>query len=179
MKRIEIYNPNYSIWKNRPLYVPSNGGTTYSYDSLFFADDKIFNADTLVEFTYSYNIGTGYGLTKIINENGNELLPPANSYSRFILDQKIGQLDKLFLFDYIGISAKYFVYSLPGAAKEKEYFFPIERVILKNFGSKYLNIGYGTSSLYHDNHSFWKTIDYTQTPNYKLTLESSPIIVIH
>ena len=176
LKRIEIYNPNYSVWKIRSLYVPSNGGTTYSYDPLFFADDKIFNADTLVEFTYSYNIGAGYGLTKIINENGYELLPPANSYSRFILDQKVGQPDKLFLFDYNGTYAKYYVYSLPGAALEKEYSSPIERILFKNFGAKYVDIGYGTSTFYNNNHSYWKTIEYKRTPDYYYSFDSRPII---
>ena len=61
-KLLEIYNPNHTLWKSIRIPVPTNGGSTRTFDPVFFADDKIFDTDSLVEFVFSFDIGTGYGL---------------------------------------------------------------------------------------------------------------------
>ncbi len=151
-KRIEIYYPNHTLWKSIPLPVPSNGGSTYNYDPVFFADDKIFNADSLVEFAFSYDIGLGYGLSKIVSESG-QILLPVNSNSSFVLNQKAGLLDKIFLAynqSINTVNTQYHVIDLPyPTSRDYIYWFPVQRILFKNFGPKYINLGYRTLYLFN------------------------------
>ena len=180
-KYILIYNPNHSIWASIPLPVPTNGGSTYNNDPVFFADDKIFDADTLVEFAFSYDIGLGYGLSKIVSENGREI-QKANSISSFVVDKKVGQPNKLF-FTYNAsintVNTNYNVIGLPSGTLEKTYFSPVERILLKEHGVKYTNIEYGVVKMFNIDHSFWRSVNLVSNSGYYFgnnTPESLPFI---
>jgi Secretion system C-terminal sorting domain len=160
-KALMIYNPNHTLYKSISIPVPTNGGTTYNYDPVFFADDKIFINDTLVEYAFSYDLGLGYGLSQIVNENDSVILK-VNSNSSFVVDKKIGQPDKIFLTYNLNINTvntNYNVLSLPNATFERTYSLPIKRILLKKYGAKYLNLEYGALKLFNTNHSTWKTIN--------------------
>ncbi len=86
-KALMIYNSNHTLYKSVSIPVPTNGGTTYNNDPVFFADDKIFINDTLVEYAFSYDLGLGYGLSQIVNENDSVILK-VNSNSSFVVDKK-------------------------------------------------------------------------------------------
>ena len=174
-KRLQIYNPDNKIWKSLVIPSPSNG-TLFPYDPVFFADDKIFDNDTLVEFAFSYDRGLGLCLTQIVSENSTRILM-TNSNSYFKLDQKIGHPDKIFFTDDNNQNTQYKVLKLPYPADvETTYLSPVERIFFKHFGSKYANIGYGTSILYNNNHLYWRTIEYKRTPDYYYSFDSRPII---
>ena len=92
---LEIYNPNYIRWK--PAIKIHNIRNELNWpDPTFFADDKTFNADTSVECMFTYWHANGWPLVKIISEKDiSTNIAYANSYSRLILDRKVGYPDKL------------------------------------------------------------------------------------
>ena len=168
LKRLEIYNPDYKIWKSLIIPSPSNG-TLYPYDPVLFADDMIFDSDTLVEFAFSYDRGLGYCLTQIVSENGNRILM-TNSYSYFILDQKIGHPNKIFVIDDNNLNTQYKVLKLPYPATiEHSYLEPVKRIFFKNYAAKYTNYDYGKMILFNNNHTPWRTFDLESNVGYYST----------
>lgn len=171
--KVEICNANYQHWKSIPIDVPTNA-LTYK-DPTFFADDKVFNADSSVEFMFKYNHGLGEGLTKIISEGniyGN--IKYANSNSSLRLDQMLGQSNKLILREWYSNNNKlrYKVFNLPNVDFEATYKCQdniqcsFERILLKQYGVQYVNIGYRHIKLSNVNHLNWKTITLVPTVGY-------------
>lgn len=173
-KKLEIYYPNHSLWKSMPLAVPTNGGWTTDYDSYFFADDKMFNADTLVEVVFSY-VMNSYDQVRIANENQTVLFH-SNFFSSFKIDRQHGLPDKLF-WNYsatIDGNNQCRVISLPfpfiypaTTPREKTYDVPIERIILSHFGAVYKYQLYTNAiSLFDVNHRWWKNLSLKSSSNY-------------
>ena len=181
LKRLEIYHPNYMLWKSIPLPFPSNGTSTNASDPIFFADDKIFDADSLVEFIYSYNLSSGYQINEVVSEDKTKKnILFVNSNSSFRLDLKVGQPNKIFFYynrDFNTVNTQYIVIDLPYTTNSEYTFpFPVEQTFFKYFGSKYLNIGYGTLKLINNNRLDWKSIDYIRTADYYFSYDSRPLI---
>lgn len=174
---LEIYNPNYTRWK--PAIKIHNTRNELNYpDPIFFADDKTFNADTLVECMFTYWHANGWPLIKIVSEkNINIKIAYANSYSYLILDKKVGYPDKLFsAYQANGSSmtAKYEVFSLPQMIKEvTPYKLAVFRILLKQFGAKYMTVGDDSIYLYDMLHHPWKTIPISRTSNFGI---NSPLV---
>ncbi len=170
LKRLEIYNANDTLWKSIIIPSPSNG-TLFPYDPVFFADDKIFDSDTLVEFAFSYDRGLGYCLSKIVNENGKVLLT-ANSLSWFKLEQKQGYDDKIFFTDENNVNTQYKVLKLPYpivVEHSNPYLSPVERIFFKQFGAKYTNYDYGKMILFNNNHTPWRNFNLESNTGYYST----------
>ena len=177
-KRIEICNTNH-ICRSIPIPVPPNGGSTTDNDPVFFADDKIFDADTLVEFAFSYDLGSNYGLAKIVNENNREILP-INSLSSFVLDQQVGVADKIFLNytrDNNTVNTQYKVIGLPyPTIEEHTYWSPIQRIVLKQFGAKFISFEYNRIQLLNTNHTVWKSINPIYNSGYSSTVYQNDVL---
>ena len=163
LKRVEIFNPNYMPWKSIPLSFPSNGTSTYAVDPIFFADDKIFVADSLVEILFSYQLSSGFFVYNIISEDitKNDVLF-VNSNSSFKFDHKVGQPDKIFHNynrDLNTVNTQYRILSLPSypVIVEHTYPFPVERVLFKQFGAKYTALRYNYIKLLNADHTDWKS----------------------
>jgi hypothetical protein len=173
-KRIEIYYPNHNLLKSKPLAVPTNGGYTTDYDPYFFADDKMFNADSLVEVVFSY-VMNSTDQVRIANENKTVLFH-SNFFSSFKIDRIIGHPDKLFWNYSPSVSANNqcrvislpFPFTYPSTTpREMTYDVDIERIVLSRFGAKYLYRLYTkTIILYDTNHIFWKSISLISNTNY-------------
>ena len=174
--RLEIYYKNHSRWKSIPLAVPTNGGFTSDFDPYFFADDKIFNADTLIEVVFSYDM-RGYDQVRIANEN-KKVLFHSNFFSSFQIDRQTGQPDKFFWNYQANNDAypQYRVMSLPfpfiypsTTPREKTYDMPIERIILSHFGAVYKYMLYSNSDtilLFDTNHRLIKNLPLKYSSNY-------------
>jgi Secretion system C-terminal sorting domain len=172
---VEIYNLDHSLYKRIAIPLYANGGYTDLTDSNFFADDKIFNSDSLIEFAYTYNIGAGYGLSKIVNENGSVLVKALTCCS-FILDQKEGQLNKLFYTDRSATNPKYYVLDLPSPiTTAATYSFKPKRILFKQFDVKYMTAECEMINLFNSNHSVWKTINVVPSIGYT-SCESPPLV---
>jgi Secretion system C-terminal sorting domain len=166
---LEIFNPNYTRWKSFKIHNTRN--ELNIRDDIFFADDRIFNADTLVECMLTYWHGNGWPLKKIVSEkdaNTSNRIIYADTYSKLWLDQKEGQPDKL-IFDESynnDMSFRCKIFGLPQNTLEATYSVPIQRISLKNYGPKYTSIGYRFVKLFSANHSDWKMITLVPTLGY-------------
>jgi hypothetical protein len=173
-KRLEIYNTNHSLRKSIPLAVPTNGGWTTDTDDYFFADDKMFNTDTLVEVVFSY-VMNSTDQVRIANENKTVLFH-SNFFSSFQIDRKAGLPDKLFWSYAPSIDAypQCRVISLPfpfiypsTTPREKTYDTQIERIVLSYYGAKYKYQLYTYAiSLYDTSHILWKNLSLKSSSNY-------------
>ena len=161
LKRLEIYHPNYMLWKSIPLPFPSNGTYTTANDPIFFADDKFFVSDSLVEYIFSYQLSSGYEVFRVASEDRNEILF-VNSNSSFKIDQKAGQPDKIFHNynrDFNTVNTQHRILSLPSfpVIVEHTYPYPVERLFFKQFSAKYAALGYNYIKLLNADHTDWKS----------------------
>jgi hypothetical protein len=173
-KRLEVYYPNHSLYKSMLLAVPTNGGYTTDYDPYFFADDRMFNSDTLVEVVFSYDMHS-YDQVRIANEK-QKVLFHSNFFSSFQIDRKEGQPDKLFwnyspnidAYPQCRVISLPFPFTYPATTpREKTYDTQIERIVLNHFGPKYVYRLYSSSiSLYDTSHILWKNLSLRSSPNY-------------
>jgi Secretion system C-terminal sorting domain len=182
-KLLELYDANHTRLAPVRLAVPQNGGYTSDYDPYFFADDKIFNADSLIEVIFSYDMRS-YEQVRIANER-TIVLFHSGFYSSFQIDQKIGQPDKIFWAYAKDFSSNnhYKVLRLPvnlaiytTFQTEHTYEYPVQRILLSYHGSKYVINPMGTPDLYHSNHTFWKRIPTNENNGYVRTYDSPQFI---
>jgi hypothetical protein len=176
--QIEICNTNFKNYKTVPIPIANN--TLNSPDPAFFADDKLFNTDTLIEFRFSYHQGAGDSITKICNDGGLPLIrsiPQANSYSRLIIDKKLGQPNKL-IFAYkkdANPLILYYVYKLPNVVPETTYTQFVERRMFKNLGTMYVTALHGLISLHDNTHQLKRTFFVRPSDGYNC-FDSIPIV---
>lgn len=177
---LEIYNPNYTRWKPAIKIHKIRNELNYP-DPVFFADDKTFNADTSVECMFTYWHANGWPLTKIVSEKDiTTKIAYANSNSHLILDRKIGYPDKLFLL-YQGTGSstttRSEVYSLPQMRKETTVNLTyIGRIILKQFGAKYITFEGVGIKLSDTLHRTWKSVPLRPTSNFGVNYWILPLI---
>ena len=141
---LEIFNPNYTRWKSFKIHNTRN--ELKIKDDIFFADDGLFTSDSSVGCMVTYWHGNGGPLKKIVIDKdlGTKIMY-ANTNSKLLLDQRIGQPSKLFFYREINgsINMTYEVFSLPKIIRERtNYEAEIQRVLLKQHGVKYTNVGY-------------------------------------
>jgi len=113
-----LYNMDHSLWKTIALTVPSG---MYLYD-VKFVSETLFNSDSKVELAYiyySYDATLQYYTyyTRIINENGNELLSiPGCAYLEIKEPVGFGTKMLAYVYDYsITLwTVNTQVFSLPG-----------------------------------------------------------------
>ena len=162
---LEILNADYTRWKAFKIHKTRN--ELMIKDDIFFADDGIFDADTLVECMLTYWHGNGWPLKKIVSENGREILK-ASTNSSFVLDQQMGQADKLIFNESYNndMNFRCKLLSLPQGTLEATYLVSVQRTLFKQYGTKYTNIGYRFVKLFNVNHSDWKTIILVPTQGY-------------
>ena len=184
-KLLEVYKPNFDTFRLVHLAVPTHGGSTSDYDPYFFADDKMFNSDSLIEVVFSYDFNS-YEQVRIASESQCVLFH-VNFFSSFGIERKEGLFDKIF-WNYaasIDANTRYRVLNLPFICTtsdippiEKVYDYPVERIVLNHFGAKYVQKPYGNPFLYNANHTFWKYITLNPSLNYNRTYESQPFISV-
>lgn len=166
-KRLEIYDMNHNrLCEPISLVVPTNGGSMTDSDDYFFAEDKIFNTDSLVEVVFSYYLKGNQ--VRIANEN-QKVLFHSNSFSWFKIDGKVGLPDK-FIWNYDSgnpfsnsqcrVISLPFPFTYPATTpREKTYDAPIERIVLGHFGAVYKYQFYNNPiSLFDTNHRLWKNM---------------------
>lgn len=177
---LEIYNPNYTRWKPA-IKIHNIRNELNCSDPSFFADDKTFNADTLVECMFTYWHANGWDLIKIVSEKDiNTKIAYANSNSHLILDRKAGYPDKLFLL-YQGTGSsttvRSEVYSLPQMRKDTTVNLTyIGRILLKQFGAKYITFEGGGITLSDTLHRAWKSVPLRPTSNFGVNYWILPLI---
>lgn len=177
---LEIYNPNYTRWKPS-IKIHNIRNELNCSDPSFFADDKTFNADTLVECMFTYWHANGWDLIKIVSEKDiNTKIAYANSNSHLILDRKIGYPDKLFLL-YQGTGSsttvRSEVYSLPQMTIDTTVNLTyIGRILLKQFGAKYITFVGNDIKLSDTLHRTWKSVPLRPTSNFGVNYWILPII---
>jgi hypothetical protein len=172
--RLEVYYPNHTLCKSIPLAVPSNGGWTTDNDWDFFADDKMFNADTLIEVVFSY-VMNSYDQIRIANENKTVLFH-SNFFSSIQIDRKAGLPDKLFwnyapnidAYPQCRVISLPFPFTYPATTpREHIYDVSIERIVLGQFGAVYkYQIYTDAISLFDANHRLWKKLSLNASSNY-------------
>ena len=114
----KLYNMDHSVWKTINLSVPAGN---YLYD-IKFVSETLFNLDAKVELAYvyySYDSTLYYYtyVTKVINEDGNELLAiPGAEYSEAINSASNGTKYLAYVYDYsvLPYTVNTMVYSVPG-----------------------------------------------------------------
>jgi hypothetical protein len=116
----KIYNLDHSIWKTIGISAPPNN---YVYD-IQFVSQHLFNEDDLVElvvifYEYVYgNDSTWYFdfTTKVINENGDELLTVEDGAYPYVFNDEPGSKLLVYIYDYSFnlYPIETFVYHLPG-----------------------------------------------------------------
>lgn len=114
----KLYNMDHSIWKTINLSVPTGN---YLYD-IKFVSETLFNLDAKVELAYvyySYDTALYYYsyVTKVINEDGNELSAiPGAEYSEVINSTSNGTKFLAYVYDYSvsPYTVNTMVYSVPG-----------------------------------------------------------------
>jgi len=116
-----LYNPDHSIWKTIEITAPQYN---YIYD-IQYISQNLFNDDELVEivvvfFEYIYDTDSTWYYsftTKVINENGNELLTVEGGAFPFVYNTYYSS-SKLFIYIYdysiTGTPLSTEVYHLPG-----------------------------------------------------------------
>lgn len=136
----------------------------------------MFNADTLVEVVFSYDMHS-YDQVRIANEN-KKVLFHSNFFSSFQIHIQSGQPDKFFWNYQANNDAypQYCVISLPfpftypsTTPREKTYDAPVERIVLSHFGPVYKYMLYGNSDailLFDVNHRLWKKLPLSYSSNY-------------
>jgi hypothetical protein len=129
-KKMQIYNPNHSIWKSFGLELFA-GITIDNNDGFTDADDNVFDKDSLVEIVFSYGSGSNLRHT-VINENYRTLY--VSSYN-FGIDRQNGLADR-----FLGIQVRnngdvyHGLYSLPDLRLDLESSYRIGRALLKKHG---------------------------------------------
>lgn len=122
-KQSQLYNMDHSIFKVFDLVVPDG----YYLYNVQFVSEHLFNSDDLVELVYTYSMynetETGYWWytyeTRIINENGTELLKiPGAGYTDVLDAGDDGRKFLVWIYDYSVLPAITHtnVYSLPDHA---------------------------------------------------------------
>ncbi len=178
---LEIYNPDYTLWRGKIIKIHNIRNELNCPDPIFFADDKTFNADTLVECMFTYWHANGWNLVKIVSEKDiNTKIAYANSNSHLILDRKVGYPDKLiFLYQGTGSSTtvKSEVFSLPQMIKETTVNLTyIGRILLKQFGVKYTTFEGNGIKLSDTLHRAWKSVPLLPTANFGVNYWILPLI---
>ncbi len=115
---LKFYNLNHTLWKTITLTIPS-GYTSLSVGNI---SETLFNADALIELSYSYYkyIATPVPhldcQAKIINENGTVLLTIPNAIGAYAQSTGANGWKLIVTMDSVNTTgvASYDVYSLPG-----------------------------------------------------------------
>ncbi len=117
--QVRLYNTDHSLWKTISLSVPANH---YLYD-VRYVSENLFSTDNSLALAYTYYVYDEVNeyytyTTKIIKENGNELLSmPGCAYVIVIENSDLGTKMLAYNFDYsvfpYSISTQ--VYNLPGS----------------------------------------------------------------
>ncbi len=176
---LEILNTDYTRWKAFKIHKTRNG--LKIEDDIFFADDGLFTSDSSVGCMLTYRYSDEGPLKKIVSEISlNTKLMYANSYSQLWLDQKRGQLDKLFLINQTNINStpKYEIFSLSRIKKEKTHYKSnVERLLFKAFGAKFRTYtGNNEVQLYDTLHNEWKLIKLEPTFNFGINYHNPPLV---
>jgi hypothetical protein len=116
-KQCRFYNNDHSLWKTINLSIPAN----YFLCDIQYVTEDLFNTDNLIELLYvSYNYNTTLKYytydTRIVNENGSQLLGmPYAGYS-YIYPAETGSKLFMWIYDFSVFpeTVNTMVYSIPG-----------------------------------------------------------------
>lgn len=117
--QVRLYHTDHSLWKTVSLAVPANH---YLYD-VRYVSENLFSTDNSLALAYTYyhydEVNEYYTYTtKVINENGTELLSiPACVYVMVMENADLGTKMLAYIFDYsvFPYTVQTHVYNLPGS----------------------------------------------------------------